>query len=362
METQVGGEDIRQAEKVCLKRKLTGPPRLLLLGKTRTRSVREDRSEVRDKPDGFSLKSSAAAAAESDAADVEEEASPVCDVTGESADVTDRKLKRRRWWRLLLCFRTKSSKKQRSDEFPPAEGALQEAEAVDTEEKKTTFKRFLTSANARRAAEQRDEKPSATLRKKLRLFLSRSSPTNEDVAAGDEPAGLETATTDPGQEVVTSIAEINVQPSEDTTSPDEPLTEERRVSVAAATDQSEIVQTDPANANELPVDLNEVDEVSCDAAELESDEEAQPMNNGPAVILNSSIRIQLVPPDDITEQEEEEEFWEGNQNHLLLLFGFHHSELQLLQAARSVVRAAMNAAVDQLSREQLREPLGCRDA
>ncbi|KAI3363996.1 hypothetical protein L3Q82_001592 [Scortum barcoo] len=83
----------------------------------------------------------------------------------------------------------------------------------------------------------------------------------------------------------------------------------------------------------------------------------QPSTNRP------SIRIELVPPD----EDEEEERWE-TPNHLLLLLGFEHSEWQLVQTARSLVQAAMNAAVDQLTREQQsesdcihREPPGCRD-
>ncbi|XP_014910825.1 uncharacterized protein LOC106961541 isoform X3 [Poecilia latipinna] len=75
----------------------------------------------------------------------------------------------------------------------------------------------------------------------------------------------------------------------------------------------------------------------------------QPSINGP------SIRIQLCPPDDSAREEEEEEGWVGvasAESHLLHLICSDPSERQLLQAARSLVRTAMTAAVDQLTREQ----------
>lgn len=70
------------------------------------------------------------------------------------------------------------------------------------------------------------------------------------------------------------------------------------------------------------------------------------------------IRIELCPQE--REEEEEEECWEGSSSspypHLiqliLHLLGFDHSEQQLLQMAYTLVRAAVNAAVDQLTREQ----------
>ncbi|XP_027895270.1 uncharacterized protein LOC114158160 isoform X2 [Xiphophorus couchianus] len=76
----------------------------------------------------------------------------------------------------------------------------------------------------------------------------------------------------------------------------------------------------------------------------------QPSTNGP------SIRIQLCPPDDSAqEEEEEEEGWVGvasAESHLLHLICSDPTERQLQQAARSLVRTAMSAAVDQLTREQ----------
>ncbi|XP_067428652.1 uncharacterized protein [Thunnus thynnus] len=411
-----GGEDVQQAEKVGLKRKLTGPPRLLLLGKTRTRSVKGGRPETRNKAnrtdtdgDGSSPKHDEPAEApvteeEVSCGDTAESHRGRCEVTGEGADITNRKVNRRRWWRrfspAVVCF-TRQTKGEKRDQAPQENDAAllndtnTEENTKHVKEKKTTFRRFLTS-------QKRDEKPSLSFKKKLRMFLSRrrrsrSSLGNmEDVKAseeaprssvarGDDPADLHGVVTDRSPEVVTITAEMNVQLSEETTSPDESPTEERRVGdVEEATDAADESETEvAAKTNEVPVDdLNELDEVFCDAAgvpsdvddhHLSSEEETseQPTTNGPAaVLLNSSVRIELVPPDDITEEEEEEEeeeCREGNQNHhhLLLLLGFHRSERQLLQTARSVVRAAMNAAVDQLSREQLsgvhREPQGCRD-
>ncbi|XP_023203353.1 ribosome-binding protein 1-like [Xiphophorus maculatus] len=76
----------------------------------------------------------------------------------------------------------------------------------------------------------------------------------------------------------------------------------------------------------------------------------QPSTNGP------SIRIQLCPPDDSAqEEEEEEEGWVGvasAESHLLHLICSDPTERQLQQAARSLVRTAMTAAVDQLTGEQ----------
>ncbi|XP_054879983.1 uncharacterized protein LOC129354529 [Poeciliopsis prolifica] len=71
--------------------------------------------------------------------------------------------------------------------------------------------------------------------------------------------------------------------------------------------------------------------------------------------VQTSIRIQLCPPDDSAQEEEEEEGWVGVASadcHLLHLTCSDPSERQLLQAAGSLVRTVMAAAVDQLTREQ----------
>ncbi|KAM7396036.1 hypothetical protein PAMA_007356 [Pampus argenteus] len=390
MATEDRGEDVRQVDKVGLKRKLTGPPRLLL-GKTRTKSPGEDQPEARNKPnrtdagrDESSLKHSERDEP-TEASSTEKEASS--EVKVESCEVTDQ------------------------------EGVLQQADAAllnnmnteentDTKGKKTTFKSFLTSSNIRRNPEQtREEKPSLTFRKQLQMFLIRRGRTRlsleniEDMRMSEEapclsvtqvvePADLQNGVTDYSPEAVMVIAEMNVQLSEETTSLDESPTEDVMEQEARdAAKESEIIQTDSevvtvvANTNKVTVDMvfSSTTEVTSDTDDHLSSEEVsevpaetneQPTTNGPATLLNSSIRIQLIPPDNIT-VEEEEECWEGsfsseNQNHLLL--GFHHSERQLLQMARSVVRAAVNAAMDQLSREQPsvsdcvhREPQGCWD-
>ncbi|KAM7368442.1 hypothetical protein PAMP_014656 [Pampus punctatissimus] len=368
-----------------------------------------------------------------EASNMEEEASSEvkvgsCEVTDEGDKITDRRLKRRRWWRrfflVVICFRRqtkdeKSSAKQQSHKSPPPEGVLQQVDAVllnnmnteentDTKGKKTAFKSFLTSSNIRRNPEQtREEKPSLTFRKQLQMFLTRrrrsrlSLENMEDmrmseeaphlsVTQVEEPADLQNGVTDWSPEAVMVTAEMNVQLSEETTGSDESPTEDVMEEEArGAAKESEFIQTDSvsvvtvvANTNEVPVDVvfslttkvtSETDDhlSSEEASEVPAETNVQPTTNGPATLLYSSIRIQLIPPDNITEEEEGEECWEvsfssENQNHLLL--GLHHTERQLLQTARSVVRAAMNAAMDQLSREQPsvsdcvhREPQGCRD-
>lgn len=466
--TTEDGEDVQRAEKVTLKRKLTGPPRLLL-GKTRTRSVGEDRPEARTNKDRMENRESSpkySAAAESDTAELTETAnmdevvSSVvnikssggrCGAAGEEDDIRNRKANRRRWWRRFSPADVRKRKqktdvkkglgKQESDSSVLPEGALQDTDAAslnNTEENTEkvsegkrsfnvrswpVFKRFLTFSDVhpthelkRDFVEKDGNKPSTTFRKKLRKFFTRGGKRRlsgvplenmEDSmrcevalcssqAQVDEPTELHSDVTVGCLEVVT--AEMSIQlTKEPAESPDETPTEEQLVCDISVTkedltdvaDGSDTIQTDsevvegPTDTNK---DLKEVvsseAEVLLDADQLSAwttssqgasdlhceekmdettSQSLQPSTNGP------SIRIELVPPDDITQEDEEEECW-GNQNHLLLLLGLEHSERHLVQMARSLVRAAMNAAVDQLTREQQsdsdcvhREPPGCRD-
>ncbi|XP_074471440.1 uncharacterized protein LOC141755963 [Sebastes fasciatus] len=385
------GEDVQRAEKIVLKRKLTGPPRLLL-GKTRTRSEGEDRPEARTNKmensggDESSPKHSAelTETANTDGVNVEN-ARGCCEAAEEDDDITNRRRNRCKWWRrfspAVVCNRKqkkdvdKGSAKQQSGVPVPPEGALQE---TDTEGKRRfnvrtwpTFKRFLTSSSAQRTHKHRrdgDGEHSLTFRKKVHSFFTKGQKSRssgvaleniEDemkseeapwssVAQVDEPTDVHSDGTAGGPEVVTVTVEERAAESPDGTQVS--VTEEDVTDAGG----SETIQTDTNKVPDPPEVF--IDQLS---------QSLQPSTNGP------SIRIELFPPDDDEDEEEEECFSSENQNHhphLLLLVGFDHSERQLAQTARSLVRAAMNAAVDQLTREQLsdadcvhREPPGCRD-
>ncbi|XP_069028734.1 uncharacterized protein [Embiotoca jacksoni] len=405
------GEDVRRAEKVVLKRKLTGPPRLLL-GKTRTRSIGEDRPEGRaqkektEKNETSVKRSSAAAESEAEPTEtVNAEGEIPPEFEGQCDDI--RNTKRRRWWSrfssAVVCVRSRkkkvgeSSEKQQHDGRVPPEGALQERGAASpntTEENgkaktrfdvRTTFARFRTSSNTLRAHKVRDEvqsdKPPPSFRKKLQTFFNGGGtrrladfPLEDPEEAMEDEDASRSRDGPPERQAVTVTAEMSVCLTE---RPDESATE------AAKEDLTETNQTGAPVS--VQVVSSEKDEVSCEPADVVLDfdvqrsaseilpeqktEVLQPSINGP------SIRIELFPPDDVTQEEEEEEkeeCWAGgssseNHGHLLHLLGFDRSEQQLLQTARSLVRAAVNAAVDQLMTEQQsaaacvhREPTGCR--
>ncbi|XP_039980496.1 uncharacterized protein si:dkey-1h6.8 isoform X2 [Xiphias gladius] len=430
------GEDIKRGEKVGLKRKLTGPPRLLL-GKTRTRSIGEDRAEAWTKRDrDKTSQKNSAAAAENETAELtespnmeEEVLSDVnvegcrgrCEDTGEDDDIRNRKVSRRRWWRRFssapLCIRRQNSNVEESSEKQPhhqeADAGEENSKSVSKARKRFNL-RFRTSSNVHTHEQRKDaDEPSLTFQKKLRKFFtkggrSRSSglaaENMEDMMRIEEatrlPDELMSDGTDRSPEAVTVTAEMDVELTEDRVTAESP--EESPVEVTKkdlTADGSETIQIDSEvvqvaeDTDEVPVeDLIEIesperDEVFSPEVLLDLDDHLSvwtvsseekmdqttsqslhPTTNGP------SIRIELVPPDDVTlEDAEEEECWVGsssseNQSHLLLLLGCDHGERQLLQTARSLVRAAMNAAVDQLTREQQsgsdcvhREPQGCRD-
>lgn len=456
------GEDVQRAEKVGLKRKLTGPPRLLL-GKTRTRSVGEDRPEAKtDEVDEPVLKSPTAAT-ESEVTDLtetpnmEEEflSAESCrgrhEVRGEDCDVTYRKVNRPRWWRrfssVVVC--TRRQKKNVEESLEKKEKAsvnhTEETNQSACEEKRrfnVMFRRFQTSSDVRTREQNRDsvgkdgDRPSLTFQKKLRRFFTRAGRSRSSAVPQENPEDrinldeapsspdaevdertktqreealcppddqveecieLPTAATDPSSEAVMVTAEMSITASENRAaaeSPESPTEElrrdidntEERVMDAAAGSGTTQTDTDTADSaavgrpvkvvsldkdegfsTEFVLDRDDHLSASPVSSEVHNEKTPQPSTNGP------SIRIELVPPDNAALQdEEEEEEWEGrsseNQNHLLLLLGFDHREQQLLQTARSLVRAAMNAAVDQLGREQQggsesvhREPQGCRD-
>lgn len=365
-----------------------------------------------------------------------------CGAAGGVDDIRNRKLTRRRWWRRFspaaVCNRKQKkdgeerSEKQTNDSGVPPEVALQEAgtSALDTKEEESAdgakgkrrfnvrtwsmFKRFQTSSYVRTSHEEKtDDKPSRSLRKKVRMFFSRRRRNRlsgvrlenmenttlceeapcSPVAQVEEPSELHDDVADDSVEVVTVAAEVSVQLTEQTAA------DPQVCDISDDVNRSEPIQNDSeavGDTNVVPVeDLMEAaekDKVSCDTATVVLDTDdypsssttssqqaserlceekttshcLQPTNNGP------SIRIELVPRYDISQDDNEEEcsedFSSDNHNHLLLLLGFEHSERQLHRMARSLVRAAMTAAVDQLTREQQsdsgcvhREPPGCRD-
>lgn len=430
-------DNVQRAEKVGLKRKLTGPPRLLL-GKTRTRSEGEDRSEAKtdtvDEVDELSLKSATQSEITdlTETPDVDEEV--LSAVKAESyrgrqkvtGDIRNRKVNRRRWWRrfsaVVVC--TKRQKKN-------VEGSLEKQETVSVNHtegnREGTFRRFQTSSDDRTREQSRafvekegnkplsdDAKPSRTLQKKLRRFFTRSGrsrssavppETIEDEAPCSFGADVDKQTQPQSEKVLCPphhqvckpirlfISEtVTVTASEDQASAQSPkqlrgVINHREEDVTDAADGSgtnqmdsdgetadsapfgrivEVVSSDRDQILSTDV-LNGDEERSSEVHNEKTPQQLQPSTNGPFIL------IQLVPPDDSSLQDEEkEDCWQGrsseNQNHLLRLLGFEHSEQQLLQTARSLVRAAVNAAVVQLSREQQGgselihgESLGCMD-
>ncbi len=421
-------EDLQRAEKVTLKRKLTGPPRLLLLRKTRTRSRRAKTwTDKSKKASGHESLPTRSAAAQSETTELAESLSSEVKVESSrgrcGAVIRNRTVKRGRWWRIFypaVVCNTKqnkdfkgSSEKQRNDNSVLPEGALEQNNTEENTKRtkgmerfkaraRPMFRRFLALSSVRQAHKQnRDleetdgtEAP-ITFRKKMQMFFTkeergRSPGVPQEImedkmylpaAQVDQPAELHKDAAAQSPKVVTVTAEMTVTAETPDKTPEEEqlvcdITEE---DLRDAVNTTDTIQTDSEaaedanNTNNVPVK----DKDACDAEDqlpTSSSQQAseadttshslQPVTNGP------SIRIELVPPDDILQEDEEEESWEvtSSSEKLLLLLGFEHSEQRLLQTARSLVQAAMKAAVDQLTREQQshsecvhREPPGCRD-
>ncbi|KAI3363997.1 hypothetical protein L3Q82_001593 [Scortum barcoo] len=209
MATEDGG-DVQRAEKVTLKRKLTGPPRLLL-GKTRTRSVGKDRPEANkdrvENTDSDAAKLTGTANMDKKFSSVvtTESSGGCCGAAGEEDDIRNWKTSRRKWWRRFLPAALGNSKqkmdvkkghrKQPSDGSVPPEGALQDTDADslnNTEETTehaskrkrgfdvrgwTTFKGFLTSEHRMNKlkkdfVEKDGDGSSTAFRKKLSRFFT----------------------------------------------------------------------------------------------------------------------------------------------------------------------------------------------
>ncbi|KAK2889742.1 uncharacterized protein [Channa argus] len=224
---------------------------------------------------------------------------------------------------------------------------------------------------------------------------SEESQCSPDAQVG-VPSEPQTDRTGPSSEAVGVMSAVNIQLCDDGAEGDSPdeakktlrcefdITEEE---VTNAADRSGTFQTDsPVPADQAPV--GESDKVSSTDIVMYIDDRLSPSSethhevkmNQTLQLLQTftngpSIRIELVPPDNVAlqnEEEKEENSWGGRfsseNHHQLLLLGVEHGERQLFQTAHSLVRAAMKAAVEKVSLEQqsgleciYREPQGCRD-
>ncbi|XP_041831683.1 uncharacterized protein LOC121633610 [Melanotaenia boesemani] len=400
------GDAFQQEERVGLKRKPTGPPRLLL-GRTRARSTKDVEPETKlekmeNSEDGLGH----------------------CEAAGEGDDIRNRR--RWRWWSrfssAVICI-----KEEDGSEKPP-QGALQDPNTLNVTEGgcKRSFKedkrfnlrmmtkRFTTSSDIPRAHRQRGGGASLSLQKRLQEFFMRARQpvllenmkVEEELEEEDPRVEEEPQVEEKRQEEKPQVEESQLKEGlqvdeptqqqndgtdghpeelmvnqliEDGAAAESPeLTKTTADDFQDAADGSETIQTTSANQVLVQLVSSEEDQVFSDPeirvdvdvqlssqekTELTTSRSHQPSTNRP------TIRIELCPPDDVIEEDEEEACWQGSssqQNSLHLLLSFDHGERQLLQTARSLVRAAMTAAIDQLTREQQngcmqREPQGCRD-
>uniref|UniRef100_A0A1A8DUH6 Uncharacterized protein n=1 Tax=Nothobranchius kadleci TaxID=1051664 RepID=A0A1A8DUH6_NOTKA len=364
-----------------LRRKLTGPPRLLL-GRTRTRSSGEDRPD----PKGMEISGETSARC-SDAAEESKDLETHHNPVGGGQKRSDR------WWRRFfsaaLWVRKKEARK--GLDKPPEEVPLRGdkgGEVVFKEEKfhmRRIFRRFRTSSTDQQIpSKSRDRNTPRSLQKKLQKFFIRggkrqsvpmkameATKVEEDRFAAEliEQQKKETDGTDGTLEATTVPTEMKDQLMEDLASQGpEPPTDTPEEDLPHAGHESEMIQ--PADITQVLVQVvsSEEDKVFCSSevtvdlhAPLPTEEKtpqasrpSHPSTNGP------SIQIEVCPPEEM----EEDTCWgvcSSSENHLFFLLGFHHSEQQLVQMARSLVRTAMAAAVDQVTREQQRDAAsGCR--
>ncbi|MEQ2260738.1 hypothetical protein XENORESO_000841 [Xenotaenia resolanae] len=383
-----GGEDVQNEERVGLKRKPTGPPRLLL-ERTRTRSAGEDRSET--KLTGNIEETSATC---SDAP-----AQSEGELTCRGRQTAAGKRRRRRWWSrfssAVVCIRR--HEEDTGTMVSPPEGALQKHDGVllkDREESRETdlknmrniFKKFFASPDVQQHPDlNRKSKSSPSFQTKLQKFFVRAGKrrtvllgTMEDMKVEeDQHTSKLTELPDGHPEVQRFLLQTEHQDlAEEPESPTEIQDKDAEVGseMIQSAHISQVLVQDVSSEedevlfdSELVVDLHHQPpfEFSSEEKMFQASRPSQPSTNRP------SIRIELYPPDDISQEEEEDdECWEGvssSENHLLHLLCYDHSERQLLQVAHSLVRTAVTAAVDQLTREQQsngnsihEEPQGCR--
>uniref|UniRef100_A0A1A7XN57 Uncharacterized protein n=1 Tax=Iconisemion striatum TaxID=60296 RepID=A0A1A7XN57_9TELE len=364
-------------ERGGLRRKLTGPPRLLL-GRTRTRSSGEDRAD----PQQMEISGETSARC-SDAAEETKDVETHHNAAGAGPR------RRLRWWSRFssaaLWIRKKEARKDL--EKPPEEVPLRGEKGGEVVFKETKFqmrrmfRRFrTTSADQQIPSQSRGRTTPRSLQKKLQKFFIRGgkrqpvpTETTEDTKVEEDQFVselIEQKETDGTLEAVTIPAEMKDLLMEDVALEDpQSPTETPEEDSPDPGGEPELIQTTDINqvlvqlvsseehkvfcSSEVTVDLH--DQLPYEEKTPQASQPSQPATNGPF------IRIEVCPP---SEETEEDECWEGcssSENHLLLLLGFHHSERQLVHMARSLVQTAMAAAVDQVTREQQRDAAsGCR--
>ncbi|XP_014833565.1 PREDICTED: uncharacterized protein LOC106911297 [Poecilia mexicana] len=334
-------------ERGGLRRKPTGPPRLLL-GRTRTRSTGE---ETKPEPAGNGEETSAV----SD------------DQTACRGRQSAAGKRRRRWWSGMSsavgCIR-----RQEDGEASPPEGALQRQEDHEAGPPEGALQRHEKTRKMRNVLRRfvpLRKKSSPWFRTKLQKFFirtgrRRSVPPGheEDAVLGTDlcASGLAGILEGPPQVQMfcyqAKCLPEDPEPTAEMTDPEDgPVPVQtahiNQVLVRDVSSEEDEVLFD----SELVVDLHDQPAFKFPTEDktVQMSVPPQPSINGP------SIRIQLCPPDDSAQEEEEEEGWVGvasAESHLLHLICSDPSERQLLQAAQSLVRTAMTAAVDQLTREQ----------
>lgn len=325
------GAIVQRVEKVILRRKLTGPPRLLLPSRTRTR--RTDRHKTRTN----NIESSQVKIDQDVSSAVHEGNSRGrCEAAEEGDEVIrNRRAKRHRWWRRftpeLECVR----RQRRKDEHVPPEELLHVRHDTAPQVRKDEEKRGVVAARRSRFK----VKTWSRIRR-MQDFLSRGwrKRRRSTVEEMEETQQSEEVECPPGGLTIEGSVEVTVEVS------DKPPGGVQTCDLKKEEEEKEEKgeQTDDAPEEDVVV-------LSSEGSDCTSSHFLLP--NGP------SILIQLVPHDEGTLDDEEDEVWElstssEKQNLLLLLLATEPGERQLLQTARSLVRAAMSAAVDQLSREQ----------
>lgn len=343
-----GGENVGRAESVSLKRKLRGPLNMLLLGKTRSRSEGEEPLEVVEN-ETTARHSDTAVERGADLKEfsgLEGEAPPTGTCRGHC-----RNRRRCRWWGRfsseLICIRRIQKKVEKQPE--QQQDSEVEPQSQDKRANKRAWPKFRKSRNS--SYQQREEVQGEAQKKLHRFFIrGRNRRPQEDMVV------VGVAQTDTVQAIV--IVETSVEVALDraaTGSPGEPAAGEMYEEVKEHRPETfqRVGEVDDITVGRpLKVFSDSADAGSFLHKELQSSFQSfssslQAPANGPF------IRIELCPQE---REEEEEECWEGSsssQSHVILhLLGFDHSEQQLLQMAHTLVRAAMNAAVDQLTREQ----------
>lgn len=346
-----GGENVGRAESVGLKRKPRGPLNMLLLGKTWSRSEGEEPpEEVENETTARHSDTAVERGADlKEGSGLEGETPPTGNCRGHC-----RNRRRCRWWRRfsseLICVRRIKKKVEKRPEEQQQDSEV-EPQSLDKRANKRAWPKFRKSRSS--SYQQREEVQGEAQKTPHRFFIrGRNRRPQEDMVE------VGVAQTDTVQATV--IVETSVEAAQDraaTESPGEPAAgemyeegkEHRPETFQRVGEVDDITVGRPLEVFSDSADAGPFLHKKLQSSFQSSSSSLQAPANGPF------IRIELCPQEK-EEEEEEEECWEGSsssQNHLILhLLGFDHSEQQLLQMAHTLVRAAMNAAVDQLTREQ----------